>query len=94
MPKPSDRQRRQRELAWALFQVLGARGNLYPRHRSQLPDAIYKRLQSLCRELEEIEKLIRGCLAHDAQTRSFILDSKPQSTKRSLHDDYDPCDFA
>lgn len=71
MSRATEAQRRQRELAWLIFQLRGARGNLSPRRGCKLPDNIFKRLQTLCRELEEIEKLAQQQLALDATYNSF-----------------------
>lgn len=79
MPRATDAQRRQRELAWLLFQLRGARGNISPQVRSQLPDSIYKRLRSLCNELEEIDKLVQAYMQYTSERKSFRLAAaKPQ----------------
>lgn len=71
MPRATEAQRLQRELAWMIFQLRGARSNLYPRRLSKLPDNIFKRLQSLCTEIEEIEKLVQRQLQLDSTYNSF-----------------------
>lgn len=60
---PTNKQRIQRELAWKLKMITGARGNLYPREKNLHP-SVESRLHSICNELKIVEDQIRFQLAN------------------------------
>lgn len=60
---PTNKQRIQRELAWKLKMVTGARGNLYPREKNLHP-SVESRLYLICNELKIVEDQIRFQLAN------------------------------
>ena len=55
---PTQRQLRQRALAWKLRMVLGAMGTLYPREKD-LPPNVNNQLKSICNQLASVAIDIR-----------------------------------
>lgn len=82
MARRTNAQRRQQELAWLLFQLRGARGNLRQQLMTQVPDAILRRVQALRDEMLEIDKLVQACLSHDANLRAQSFRRSPAIHKK------------
>lgn len=87
MARGSHAQRRQRELAWLLYQVSGAQANLCVRPGHSLPHDIEARVRALSTKLGELETLIRTAMAREASARAARVDKRPKHFKDQDDDD-------
>lgn len=78
MPRASHAQRRQRELAWLLYQVAGTKRNFHVRPGNSLPHDIEARAKALVTKLGELETMIRAAMAREAFARAARVDKRPK----------------
>lgn len=64
---------RQRALAWSLYQVRGAKANLFPRN-VHLPEEVYVALREAVEKLNTVDVLIQQQLRHPTKTVAVAID--------------------